>query len=364
MKVLQVCSYYSSALYRLLFDSLRKLGVDSRIYYFAVKGTAYGDREKEVLYSECYHQFDRLFFKHREKKAIASLLREESLLDYNLSHAHSLFANGYASLSLKRRFGLPYIVAVRNSDVNDFFKVRPWLRRTGVRIMEEAEQVVFISPSYRDSVLEKYVPDEKRRSIAQKSCVLPNGINDLFLSNKPRSQRVNDGVIRVVQVGDINKNKNQLSVASACEDLLRSGQSVNCLIVGRTVDKRIAGELESYSCVTIRPPMKQRDLIEAYRSSDVFVMPSIHETFGLVYVEAMSQGLPVVYTRGQGFDGYFPEDTIGRSVDPLNKTEIKDAVLYLYKNRNEFFDSCIRASAQFNWQKISSEYLRLYKRIG
>ena len=37
-----------------------------------------------------------------------------------------------------------------------------------------------------------------------------------------------------------------------------------------------------------------------YRENDIYVMPSIIETFGLVYAEAMSQGLPVIYTRGQG----------------------------------------------------------------
>jgi len=44
-------------------------------------------------------------------------------------------------------------------------------------------------------------------------------------------------------------------------------------------------------------------------------MPSITETFGLVYAEALSQGLPVLYTRGQGFDRQFEEGEVGYAVD-------------------------------------------------
>lgn len=40
-------------------------------------------------------------------------------------------------------------------------------------------------------------------------------------------------------------------------------------------------------------------------------MPSHKETFGLVYAEAMSQGLPIIYTKNQGFDGQFPDGYVG-----------------------------------------------------
>ena len=43
-------------------------------------------------------------------------------------------------------------------------------------------------------------------------------------------------------------------------------------------------------------------------------MPSRYETFGLVYGEAMSQGLPIIYSKGQGVDGYFKEGTVGYGV--------------------------------------------------
>ena len=59
----------------------------------------------------------------------------------------------------------------------------------------------------------------------------------------------------------------------------------------------------------------------------IFILPSIHETFGLVYAEALSQGLPIIYTRGQGFDGHFEEGEVGYSVDCYDYEEISNKVL-------------------------------------
>ncbi|HGK7332802.1 TPA: glycosyltransferase [Streptococcus suis] len=60
-------------------------------------------------------------------------------------------------------------------------------------------------------------------------------------------------------------------------------------------------------------------------------MPSFHESFGLVYAEAMSQGMPVIYTRGQGFDGQFEEGVVGFSVDCIDEVEISNKIISIVK---------------------------------
>ena len=60
----------------------------------------------------------------------------------------------------------------------------------------------------------------------------------------------------------------------------------------------------------------EKDKLQAvYAQNSIFAMPSLAETFGLVYVEAMSQGLSVLYTKGEGIDGLF-EEHIGEAVTP------------------------------------------------
>ena len=56
-------------------------------------------------------------------------------------------------------------------------------------------------------------------------------------------------------------------------------------------------------------------------------MLSIMETFGLVYAEAMSQGLPIIYTKGQGFDEQFDEGKVGYHADCFNIEEIVKRII-------------------------------------
>ena len=59
-------------------------------------------------------------------------------------------------------------------------------------------------------------------------------------------------------------------------------------------------------------------MIPFYKSAHIFVMPSLTETFGIVFIEALSQGLPLIYTKGQGIDGYFPQGFVGYAYNPLD----------------------------------------------
>ncbi len=362
MRVLHICSYYATPLYRLLFDELNNLGIEQKVFYFASRDTRFDAPDPDVVFSPCYGDLERMFFLRKESKALSSLYSLVDVASYDIVHAHSLFSNGYLALEAKRKRGLPYIVAFRNTDLNAFFKVRPWLRRVGLEIMQEAESVIFLSPSYRDAVLSAYVPDGMRRAIEGKSCVIPNGINEVFFKNRPDAPRREDGVVRVVQVGDINSNKNQLTVAKACLELERSGSRVSYLIVGRAKSKSVVKKLNRYPFVKILPPVPQSDLIGMYRESDVFAMPSFHETFGLVYVEAMSQGLPVVYSKEQGFDGWVSDPELARGVVPSDKRALAAAIESLLPASKERLQRAISEATRFKWPAIAARYRSEYER--
>ena len=92
-------------------------------------------------------------------------------------------------------------------------------------------------------------------------------------------------------------------------------------------------------------------------------MPSFTETFGLVYAEALSQGLPLIYTKGEGFDKVFPEKHIGVSVNPNNPKDIANAINYIIDNYNNIQKKCAIASKKFSWETIAEVYLQHYSAI-
>lgn len=89
-------------------------------------------------------------------------------------------------------------------------------------------------------------------------------------------------------------------------------------------------------------------------------MPSKHETFGLVYAEAMSQGLPVIYTRGQGFDGQFEEGEVGYSVQYDSAEEIVDRIKEILNNYKTISNNCVEKVDRFDWDEIARKYIEIY----
>ena len=93
-------------------------------------------------------------------------------------------------------------------------------------------------------------------------------------------------------------------------------------------------------------------------------MPSHTETFGLVYAEAMSQGMPVIYTRGQGFDGHFEDGVIGYSVSDYDADELVEKIISIIENHENISTRCLEKVDRFNWNKIAEEYKEVYGTIA
>ena len=92
-------------------------------------------------------------------------------------------------------------------------------------------------------------------------------------------------------------------------------------------------------------------------------MPSIKETFGVVYAEALTQGIPVIYTSGQGFDEQFKNGEVGFSVNCKNINDIKNAILSAYMNYEDIQNRILKLRNVFDWNVISDEYKKLYKEL-
>ena len=92
-------------------------------------------------------------------------------------------------------------------------------------------------------------------------------------------------------------------------------------------------------------------------------MTSLFETFGLVYAEAISQGLPVIYSEGQGFDRQFKEGVVGYHVPPGDVKKIKSAIMEVIKNYNCLHSNCLKRAEKFSWERICGVYYKIYDEL-
>lgn len=364
-KVLEVCSYYmGTKLYENLFHALKEKEIDHDILYFCASETKLQNMPDNFIVSQPYKQRDRFIFSRKHNKVYEDVKEKIDPKSYYLTHAHSLVSNGYISNRLKEDFGIPYITAVRNTDLFTFFRVMPHLIYLGRKIMNEAERIVFLSPAYRDLTVEKYVKKEDQQSIYEKSVIIPNGIDDFFFEDPVDIPRKIHAPIRLVYVGRVDDpNKNVLTIIRACEVLKRYGVEVKLTLVGRMNIGLVKKYLESKEYIVYEAIKDKKGVREILREQDIFVMPSRRETFGLVYVEAMSQGLPVIYTEGQGFDGHFSEGKVGYRVVYNNAKEIAHRILDIQENYSEISKNAFLNAKKFNWDDLSDEYIQIYDKI-
>lgn len=364
MKILHINSYYADGkFYKNLYDEQVKNGTEIDVF---VPTPSEVKRDLGV-YSKVrinHGKYDRFIFHLKHHKIYKDVTKQYTIDNYSIIHAHSLFSNGYIAMKLKREFGIPYITAVRNTDVNAFFKYMVHLRGLGVKILEEADRIVFLSEAYKDEVIQKYIPEALKATIAQKSHIIPNGIDAFWFENRTIEKSLpNKAALNLLYVGAINKNKNITTVIKAIQIMRKNGYQINFTIVGKILDKAIYRKVKANDFVNYCSEKSREDLLMTYRMHDLFIMPSVYETFGLVYAEAMSQALPVIYSRGQGFDRQFSEGDVGFSVNCFNAHEIADKIVEIITRYTEISKNASQKSQKFSWPSIAIIYENLYEGV-
>lgn len=362
MKVLQIANdYLNTGLYNKLFKSIAQFNIINTVYVPLSYNFQFYDINNDIIMSRCFSNTDRLLFFTKQTKMFRDVTQKLKMNEFDLIHAHTLFSGGYLAYKLNKKYDIPYMVTIRNTDINKFFKYMIHLRPTGVNILLNAARVVFLSPVYRERLINNYVPENFKEEILKKSVVIPNGIDDFWLKNKYYRETLPEGKkLKLILVGSITPNKGINVSVKACELLIEEGYDIELTMIGKVERKAYKKMIESSKFIRHIDYSPKEVIIEHMRKADIFIMPSKHETFGLVYAEALSQGLPVIYTEGEGFDGQFPEGEVGFHVSKNDPKEIVEAI---YKIMNDYLNisaRCVKKVERFNWDMIAQNILNLY----
>lgn len=375
MKVLQVCSFYAvNNLYKSLFKELKEIGFQNDIYIPCRPKNIPKVIKENEFYSGVYKNGDNIYekfiniisqyeFYKKHNYIYMDLKKRLDLDEYNLIHAHSLFENGYLAYKAKKEYGIEYVVAVRNTDVNGYFKNAKHLRKIGIEIMRNAKKIVFISPSYRDFVINTFVKAAYKEEIMKKSMVIPNGIDDFWVYNILKNEKKlnKEGEVHLIQASRIDKNKNIDTSIEIVKKLRENSVNSFINIVGNGSEKEnLVKKYGNLNYVTFIDKANKEQLKEYYDKSDILIMPSKHETFGLVYPEAMTRGMPVIYTKNQGFDKYFADGEVGYPINYNSVEEGVKAILKILDNYCDISKRCIENSKLFSWDRIAKVYKEIY----
>lgn len=228
--------------------------------------------------------------------------------------------------------------------------------------MKNSKAIIFLSPAYRETQLKAILGDLAYEKLKQKSYVLPNGINEFWINNRNKKKELTEQHT-IIFVGSVVKRKNLKALINACEILKNEDFKIRLLVVGD------GDQLSYFKSQTYKTEIifygfisKREQLRNIYKDADLLVLPSLLETFGLVYPEAMSQGLPVIYTRGQGFDGHYPDGHVGYAINPNDPRDIAEKIKVIFSDYLRFSTNAFNASLDFSWDKIVDKLLEVYSK--
>ncbi len=303
----------------------------------------------------------RMLFPYKVNRKYNLLTQSVNLNNINITIASTLFSDGAVALRLWHRFRIPYVVAVRGTDVNLYLRYMPHLYHIGRQIIKNASKVVFLNGRMQRIVSNSAVG---RGLISESnSKVIANGIDDIWIDNQcfDDSVRIPNSVL---YIGIFDRNKNVSTLISACAMLRRTIPDLTLNLVGGNGDcysevVRMVGANNNWIKYHGQVYDKQK-LMHICRSNSAFAMISKSETFGLVYIEALSQGLPVIFTDNQGFSGVLPNLNVGTAVDPSSTADVAAGIAKVLNSRTEMLADVKRVPFDhFRWKNIAAEWLKL-----
>jgi glycosyltransferase involved in cell wall biosynthesis len=216
---------------------------------------------------------------------------------FDLVHAHDWLAYP-AGIAAKRISGKPLIVHVHATDFDrSGGNVNPSVYAVERQGMEEADKIITVSNFTRQTVIEKYgIP-------AEKIITVYNAVDtDAFGQKLKHKKGVNDKVVTFL--GRITLQKGPEYFVEAAYLVLKKMENVRFVMAGagdklNEMINRVAqlGIADKFHFTGF---LNAEDVSQMFRMTDVFVMPSVSEPFGIVPLEAMQADVPVIISNQSG----------------------------------------------------------------
>lgn len=238
----------------------------------------------------------RLSWIHHAHSLFNTYVKMRGLPD--LIHAHSIVWGGMAAQSISDKFKIPYLVS-EHRDL--FFQLKPfgvpWEKCWTSPLIQECllKASLIISPSHSlKEALQRYHPIKVN--------VIPHAVDTDFFSLREEIKDKN--FFHIVSIGRLSPEKNIKMLILAFFELLESDPSSRLTIGGDGPERRnlesLVKSLGIESKVKFLGELSQLKVRDLLHSADLFVLTSLRETFGVVLIEALSSGLPVISTRCGG----------------------------------------------------------------
>ena len=243
------------------------------------------------------------------------------------------------------------------------------------RVLDDADFVICVGQSEMEKA--------KKQLSHERIAYLPNGVDCAkFATGDGAAFRAKHGIpsgaFLALNISRIDAQKNQLLALEAFAKLRAQQPNSFLILIGPETQPDYAKRLRDFIAannlgdhVKILPGMRNDnpELIQAFHACDVFVLPSMHEPFGIVVLEAWSSGKPVIASRVGGLQALVSDGDTGFFINP----NASDAAVDLAAKLNRFAtepelknkigaNGLREAKSKYDWTQIGQQLETLYQR--
>ena len=286
--------------------------------------------------------------------------RNSELIDLdlvNIIHAHKLTFEGLIGYKLAVRYNKNLIITLRQTDAW-IFRRRPDLIKHFKPVIEKSYKIIYLIPYIvnlmRIHLGESYFSEH----VQPKLEFLPNIVER---RTKPNFEIIPDTVFMTALRMDKRsvKRKNIKRLIKAISLVKNAEFSLVILGNGDYISK-VKKWTRSYKIddkVIFIGNIPNEDMDRYYSNSIAFLLPSLSESFGMVYPESLLNGTPIMYSKNcMGFDGVF--DNVGVGVNPISVESIAEGLTDLIQNNSFYRQHIKNLYSNGEFDIFSAEYIK------
>lgn len=278
----------------------------------------------------------------------------------DLIHAHNVVCAGFLASAIKKKFGIPFVLTEHSSAF-----IRGTIRKNEKKIIKkclmESDHLSAVSSTFV-SFLNSYF----QLSHLQFS-LLPNLLEDFFSCDSKRQEKKQITPFVFLTIGSLDQNKNHSLLIQAFAKFfkdkparLRIGGSGNL----RVYLEKLTQELGVKEKVDFLGHLSREQVKSEMENADCFVLSSVVETFGVVLIEALACGLPLISTSSGG-----PADIINESngilVEYNDVQALGNAMTIIFENEKFYSSDRLREDAitRFGEEAFISRISTIYHSV-
>jgi len=289
----------------------------------------------------------------------------------HIIHAYTATPDGYAGLLLKKKYGLPFVVSLRGSDINVYPHRDSLTFRLTRRVIAEADKVTAVSNALKVAA-EGIVRSQKEIAVVYTGCDLTRfSFNAEARSLLRRELGIAPESFVLIFIGHLLRTKGIFELVDAFRILCRKYHNTHLVFVGEGQDVQtlvakvsevgIEGQVHF---VGRRPHDEISDWLSA---ADVLVLPSWHEGLPNVVVEAMACERPVVATKVGGIPEAVADGKSGILVERGDVKALANAIALLAEDptRRAVMGAAGRqiVEERFTWERNAEKTIQVYREV-